>query len=103
MEAGESLEPAKYRELLHEDRMSRGIDGNVFQTLTKAELKHTLICGGKSLVLPNRLLNNRKTPRREMMRLDADPGGSNRVWPIIYLFSNGMQHPSFMSSGEGPS
>ncbi len=72
-------------------------------TLTNTELKPIVKYGGKSLVLPNRLLNNRKTPRREMMRLDADPGGSSRVRPVIDVFLYGMQRPSCVSPGEGPS
>ncbi len=70
------------------------------QALTNTNLEHILKYGGKSLVLPNRLLNNSKTPRREMMRLDADPGGS-RVRFIIDVFLHGMQHPSLVSPGEG--
>jgi len=72
--------------------------------LTNAESKHTLEYGGKSLVISNWLLNNQKVSRRERMRLDADPGGSSsRVRPIIDVFRYGMQHPSRMSPGEGPS
>jgi hypothetical protein len=72
--------------------------------LTNAQLEHTLEYGGKSLVLPNRLLYRlMMAPGREMMRLDADPGGSSRVRPVINVFLYGMQRLSCMSPGEGSS
>ena len=53
-------------------------------------------------MLSNRLLNIQEATRREMSRLDADPGGSSsRVRLVIDLLSYGMQNPSLMSPGMG--
>lgn len=104
MEAGKGVARTYIGNLFHDCRSSISYrTANTSYTLTNAELKHIMEHGGKSLVLPNRLLYNWKTPRREMMRLDADPGGSSRVRPIIDVFLYGMQHPSLVSPGEGPS
>ena len=103
MEAGKGVARTHIGNLFHDGRNFISYrTANTSYTLTNAELKHIMEHGGKSLVLPNRLLNNSKTPRREMMRLDADPGGS-RVRFIIDVFLHGMQHPSLVSPGEGPS
>lgn len=52
-------------------------------------------------MLPYRPLYNLNTPRRGMIILDADPGGSGRVRFLVNVFLCVIKSPSCASPGEG--